>query len=150
MDNLELLQKSQLFKGSSRDELDAVVGMFQERHVRENSAIFAEKMAAEALYLIKDGKVRITIMEGEGKEAGLLLLGPGDFFGELALVHDDVRLVNARAETAVEFLLLTRKDFQVLLEIEPRAAARALTMIAKLLAKRIQTYQKHLREMLLT
>ncbi|MDA8423722.1 MAG: cyclic nucleotide-binding domain-containing protein [Nitrospiraceae bacterium] len=150
MDDIELLQKTVLFRGSSREELDLIVGLFQERKIQPNAGIFAEKMPAEALYIVRSGSVRITIMVGEGEEMGLLLLGPGEFFGELALVHEDVRLVNARAETAVELLLLTRKDFQVLLELEPRTGARVLKTIAKLLAMRVKAYNERLKDLLLS
>jgi CRP/FNR family cyclic AMP-dependent transcriptional regulator len=149
MNNIELLQKTVLLKGSSKEELDLVMGLFQEREIQQNATIFTEKMPAEALYIVKSGNVRITLMVGEGEEQGLLLLGPGDFFGELALVHEDVRLVNARAETDVELLLLTRKDFQALLDLEPRTGARILQVIAKLLAMRVKMYSERLKDLLL-
>jgi CRP/FNR family cyclic AMP-dependent transcriptional regulator len=150
MDNIELLQKTVLFKGSTKDEIDLVMGLFQERHISQNTTIFTEKMPAEALYIVKNGAVRITMMTGEGEEAGLLLLGPGDFFGELALVQEDLRLVNARAEAASDLLLLTRKDFEAFLDLEPRMGARILLVITKLLAMRIKAYQDRLKEFLLT
>jgi CRP-like cAMP-binding protein len=150
MTNLELLQKTVLFKGSSLDELKLALGLFQERQIRPNAAIFTEKMPAEALYIIKSGIVKITMMAGEGEEMGLLLLESGDFFGELALVHEDVRLVNARAETAVNLLLMTRKDFHALLDLDPRTASRVLMTIAKLLAVRVKAYSERLKELLLS
>jgi CRP-like cAMP-binding protein len=149
MSNIELLQKTALFKGSSREELDLVMGLFQERQIKKNAAIFTEKMPAESLYIVKNGNVRISMMVGEGEEQGLLLLGPGDFFGELALVHEDVRLVNARAETDVDLLLLTRKDFHALLDLDPRTGARVLQVIAKLLAMRVKMYSERLKDLLL-
>jgi CRP-like cAMP-binding protein len=88
------------------------------------------------------------MMAGEGEEMGLLLLGPGEFFGELALIQETNRLVTARAETPVELLLLTRKDFQAMIEQEPRIAARALVVIAKLLAMRIRTYNERLKQLI--
>jgi CRP-like cAMP-binding protein len=81
---------------------------------------------------------------------GLLVLGPGEFFGELALIHENVRMVNARAETAVELLLLTRKDFQALLDLDPRTASRLLSTISKLLAMRIRAYGDKLKDLLLS
>jgi CRP/FNR family cyclic AMP-dependent transcriptional regulator len=150
MTNLELLQKTLLFKGSTTEELELVLGLFQEREIRPNANIFTEKMPAEALFIVKSGAVRITMMAGEGEEMGLLVLGPGEFFGELALIHENVRLVNARAETAVELLLLTRKDFNALLDLDPRTASRLLITIAKLLAMRIQAYGDKLKDLLLS
>ncbi len=149
MNNFELLQKTVLFKGSNKAEMDIVMSLFQERQIKQNTTIFTEKMPAEALYIVKSGTVKITMMAGEGQEMGLLLLGPGEFFGELALVQEDVRLVNARAETAIELLLLTRKDFQTLLVLEPRIGARMLTIITKLLAMRVKVYSEKLKELLL-
>jgi CRP/FNR family transcriptional regulator, cyclic AMP receptor protein len=81
---------------------------------------------------------------------GLLVLKPGEFFGELALVQEDVRLVNARADTAVELLLLTRRDFYALLELDPRTASRLLITISKLLALRIKAYSDKLKDLLLS
>jgi CRP-like cAMP-binding protein len=150
MTNLEILQKTLLFKGSSTGELELALGLFQERQIKPNAAIFTEKMPAEALYIVKTGAVRITMMAGEGDELGLLLLGPGEFFGELALIHEDVRLVNARAETAVELLLLTRKDFSALLDLDPRTASRLLLTISKLLAMRVKAYSERLKDLLLS
>jgi len=150
MTNLELLQKTLLFKGSTREELELVLGLFQEREIRSNANIFTEKMPAEALFIVKSGAVKITMMAGEGEEMGLLVLGPGDFFGELALIHENVRMVNARAETAVELLLLTRRDFQALLDLDPRTASRLLITIAKLLAMRIRAYSDKLKDLLLS
>ena len=149
MDNLELLRKTVLFKGSSREELDLAVGLFQERQIKPNTTIFMEKMPAEALYVIKSGNVRISIMAGEGEEKSLLALGPGEFFGELALLQEESRMVSARSETAVELLLLTRKDFQALMELDPKTAARVLMAVAKLFAMRVKAYGPLFRDLLL-
>lgn len=150
MNNTELLQNTMLFRGSSKEEIELVLGLFQEREIKTNTTIFTEHMPAEALYIVKSGTVRITMMAGEGEEMGLLLLGPGEFFGELALVQETNRLVTARSETPVELLLMTRKDFQALIDLEPRAAARALVVITRLLAMRVKAYSERLKEFLVT
>ncbi len=149
MDNLELLQKTQLFRGASLEELKLVAGLFEERLIKSNTTIFSEKMPAEALYLVKSGNIRITVMAGEGEEKPLLLLGPGEFFGELALLQEESRMVTARSETAAELLLMTRKDFQALMDLDPRTASRMLMAIAKLLAMRVKAYGSLFRDMLL-
>ncbi len=137
-----------LFKGCSSEGIELLLGMVQERQIKQNAAIFTEHMPAEALCIVKSGKVRITMMAGEGEEMGLLLLGPGEFFGELALIQETSRLVTARAETPVELLLLSRKDFQAFLDLDPRTGARIITTIAKLLTMRVQAYEDKLKEFL--
>lgn len=150
MDNLELLQKSILFKGGSREELDIASGLFQERQIKPNTTIFAEKMPAESLYIVKSGSVRISLMAGEGEEKSLLVLGPGEFFGELALLQEESRLVTVRADTVVDLLVLSRKDFQALMDIAPRTAVRVLNAIAKLLAMRVKAYGSLFKELLVS
>lgn len=150
MDTKELLQRNLLFKGCTHDDFELLSGLFQERKVQAGLNLFAEKMPAEALYIIKSGKVRITLMAGEGEEVGLLLLGPGDFFGEIALIQESSRAVTARAEEAVEVLMMTRKDFQALIELDPRVAAKLTLAIARLLAMRVKAYGNKLRDILLS
>lgn len=148
MSNLQILQDISLFKGSTREELELWLGLFQERHVKPDITIFAEKMPAEALYIIKSGSVRISLPGADGGEKAMLLLGPGDFFGELALLQEETRLVNARTESSTELLILTRKDFQALLDLAPRTGAKILHAIAKTLVNRIIPYLPRLKEML--
>ncbi len=149
MSNVELLQKTILFKSCSTEEIELAAGLFQERLIKSDTSIFTEKMSAEALYIIKSGNVRIFITAGEGEQKALLVLGPGDFFGELALLQEESRFVSAQSESAVELLILTRKDFQALMDLDPRTGARVLMAIAKLLAMRIKAYSSRLRDMLL-
>jgi CRP/FNR family cyclic AMP-dependent transcriptional regulator len=149
MMNIELLQQTDLFHGFSQEDLELLSGSLKERKIKPNATIFAEKMPAEALYIIQSGSVSITIMAGEGEELDLLTLGPGEFFGELALVQEDVRAVNARAESAVELLQLTRGEFHALLEREPHIASRILMAITKLLVQRVKANRDHLKEVLL-
>lgn len=148
MENIDLLRQTLLFKGSCDDELELALGLFQERLIKTNTTIFAENMPAEALYIVKSGSVRISIMAGEGHEVGLLLIGPGDFFGELALIQGEGRMATARSEGPTELLMLTRKDFQALLDLDPRTGARILLAITKLLAMRIKAYGERFKHLL--
>ena len=147
---IDLLKKNLLFKGCTSEDFELISGLFQERKVKPNTTIFSEKMPAEALYIVKSGKVKISVMEGESDEIGLLELGPGDFFGEIALIQESSRAVTARAESAVEVLMLTRRDFIALLDLDPRVGAKITLSIARLLAMRVKAYSGRLREILLS
>jgi CRP-like cAMP-binding protein len=87
-------------------------------------------------------------MAGEGQERGLLLLTPGEFFGELALIQGEGRLATAKSEGQAELLMLTRKDFQALLDLDPRTGSRLLMAISKLLAMRIRAYGERFKHLL--
>jgi len=150
METIDLLKKNLLFKGCTPDDFELLAGLFVERKVNPNTTIFSEKMPGEALYIIKSGEVRISIMAGEGEEAGLLQLGPGDFFGEIALIQESSRAVTARSENAAQLIMLSRKDFLALMDLDPRLAARVTLSIARLLAMRVKAYSSKLRELLLS
>ena len=150
METIDLLKKNLLFKGCTQDDFELLAGLFVERKVNPNTTIFSEKMPGEALYIIKSGEVRISIMAGEGEEAGLLQLGPGDFFGEIALIQESSRAVTARSENAAQLIMLSRKDFLALMDLDPRLAARVTLSIARLLAMRVKAYSSKLRELLLS
>jgi CRP/FNR family transcriptional regulator, cyclic AMP receptor protein len=150
METITLLKKNLLFKGCTHEDFELLSSLFVERKVSANTTIFSEKMPGEALYIIKSGEIRISIMAGEGEEVGLLQLGPGDFFGEIALIQESSRAVTARSETAAEVLMLSRKDFLALLDLDPRVAAKITLSIARLLAMRVKAYSTKLREHLLS
>lgn len=148
MDNLEFLKKSLLLKGSSQEDIELVLGLIQERQVKAGTTIFTENMAAEAIYIVKSGSVRISLMAGDGREMGLLLIGPGEFFGELALLQEETRFVTARTEAPTDLLVMTRKDFHALLDLDPRTGSRILMAVAKLLAMRTRAHAAALKNML--
>lgn len=148
-ENIALLQHTVLFQGSSREDLELALSLFFERRIEAGVVICAEKTPADALYIIKSGSIRITLMAGD-EEKKLLLLGPRDFFGELSLIHEADRQVSARAEKVTELLVLSRKDFQELMELDPRTGSRLLLMITKLLAARVRIFSGKVRELLLT
>jgi CRP/FNR family cyclic AMP-dependent transcriptional regulator len=150
METIDLLKKILLFKGCTHEDFELLSGLFVERKVSANTTIFSEKMPGEALYIIKSGEIRISLMAGEGEEVGLLQLGPGDFFGEIALIQESSRAVTARSETAAEVLMLSRKDFLALMDLDPRVAAKVTLSIARLLAMRVKAYSTKLREHLLS
>ncbi len=80
MDNVEFLKKTVLFKGSSKEEIELAAGLFQERVIKPNMTIFTEKMPSEALYIVKSGSVRISIMAREGEEKSLHFIRSGRVF----------------------------------------------------------------------
>jgi CRP/FNR family cyclic AMP-dependent transcriptional regulator len=80
------------------------------------------------LFVIQDGKVQVEL------SGRALMRGPGDFFGEIALLTDRPRTARVRATTDVRRWALARKDFARLLEDHPTIAVRMLPLLAEKLA----------------
>lgn len=74
-------------------------------------AIFSQGERADAVFYIRDGRVKLCVLSKQGKEATIALLGPGDFVGEGCLASDQpLRLATATAITDCSILKITRKE----------------------------------------
>ncbi|MBL4889060.1 MAG: cyclic nucleotide-binding domain-containing protein [Candidatus Lindowbacteria bacterium] len=108
-----------------------------------DSLIFLEENRGEEMYIIIAGEVEIlkTYKEKtlfDGKPIGfdsvsevLNVLGPGDFFGEMALLNDAPRMATARARTNVEVIVMSRFDLENLMMPSPRIAIQMMRSIAE-------------------
>ncbi len=65
--------------------------------VRKNGVIFSQGDAADAVFYVLDGRVKITVISDRGKEAVTAILGPEEFFGEACMAGESLRLMSASA-----------------------------------------------------
>jgi CRP/FNR family transcriptional regulator, cyclic AMP receptor protein len=80
-------------------------------HYRPKQAIFTQGQIADAVFYIQDGRVRLSVVSKQGKEATIALLGPGDFLGEGCIASDqDLRLGTATAITRCSALRIERSE----------------------------------------
>ncbi|MGA2003492.1 MAG: Crp/Fnr family transcriptional regulator [Terriglobales bacterium] len=84
----------------------------------KKQAIFAQGDAADAVFYIQDGKVRLTVVSNAGKEATLGILSEGEFFGEGSLAGQPLRMGSATAMTACELLRIDKKAMMLALHRE--------------------------------
>lgn len=107
--------------------------------------LFEKGEAADALYAVRRGQVRI----GTGTEAGrrftLNLLGPGDVFGEIALLDGGPRTADATAVDATDLFVVRRRDLLELLQQRPAFAIR----IIELLCGRLRWMSERMEEAVL-
>src|ERR1043166_3857241 len=83
----------------------------------------------DAMYLIDVGKVRISITDADGAVVTLAELGPGDFFGEMAMLDGQGRSANAMATEDARVAKLTRDDFLEFMRSDPRITLELLTSL---------------------
>jgi len=86
-------------------------------HSRKQT-IFTQGDAADAVFYIQEGKVRLTVVSKIGKEATLGILNTGDFFGEGALAGQPMRMGSATALTDCELLRIDKKAMMLALHRE--------------------------------
>jgi len=147
--NLAGLKDSALFIGMSDAEIKALEKIFSIRKIPEGKTIFIENMPGESLYLIKQGTVRISRMLAEGDEQVLIVLGPDDVFGEMAVLDGGKRSATARIAEDVVLYGMCRDDFEKLTEQNPKLGLKLTLNIVRIFSGRVRDSQKDYRAMLL-
>src|SRR5204863_9964776 len=99
------------------------------------ATIFRTGDPGDAMYLIDVGKVRINITDADGAVVTLAELGPGDFFGEMAMLDGHGRSANAMAIEDARLAKLTRDDFLTFMRSDPRVTLEMLTALTQRLRR---------------
>jgi len=95
--------------------------------VAQGHVVFAQGNAADALFSIQKGKIKLTVVSNAGKEAVIAVLGPGDFFGEGCLAGQPLRMATAVAMTDCSIMRLARAAAVEKLQEEPAFAKLLLS-----------------------
>jgi CRP/FNR family cyclic AMP-dependent transcriptional regulator len=85
----------------------------------QKQTIFAQGDAADAVFYLQEGRVRLTVVSQIGKEATLGILNQGDFFGEGCLAGQPLRIGSATAMTDCELMQIDKKAMMLALHQEP-------------------------------
>lgn len=90
---------------------------------RKAEVIFEEGSSGSEMYLIHSGKVLLSVRQSEAQQVPLVVLNPGDFFGEMALVDDSPRSATASAaEDDTELIVMDRARFLFMVRQQPEFA----------------------------
>ena len=106
------------------DPLDETAGLseFRQRY-RKSEVIFEEGSTGSEMYLIYSGRVLLSIRQNGTRQIPLVVLNPGDFFGEMALVDDSPRSATASAvENDTELIVMDRARFMFMVRQQPEFA----------------------------
>ena len=111
---------------------------------QKKKTIFAQGDSRDGLFFIQTGKVRLSVVSENGREATLGILGEGDFFGEGGLGGQFLRMSSATALTDCILLHIERKAMMHAMSLQPKLSA----MFVKYLVKRNIRYQDDLVDQL--
>ena len=95
---------------------------FQQSY-RKSELIFEEGSTGSEMYLIHSGQVMLSVRQDGTQQKPLVVLGPGDFFGEMALVDDSPRSATAEAiEDDTQLIVIDRARFLFMVRQQPEFA----------------------------
>jgi len=133
--------KVDLFKerGLSAAEMKLLATFSTEERFRDGSMIFREGEKGDKLFIVLDGRVRISkFIPGVGEEA-LAVLDRGDFFGEMALIDDKARSADAKAHEAdATVLSIDRATLNEILSMDPNASLQFLNLLCRMISRRLR------------
>jgi CRP/FNR family transcriptional regulator len=126
----ENLRAAPLFKALDDEAAASLRESMAAQIVKKGQILFQEGKAGDRLYLVKSGKIKLSHASGDGRESVLMVLGPGDMFGELSLFDPGPRTSTAIAVTDSEVLGLGNTDLKPWLEGRPEVAQALLQALA--------------------
>jgi CRP-like cAMP-binding protein len=137
-DRTALLAKVPLFQGLTEAALELVAGVATEEHYPLGERIFQHGDVGDKLYVILQGRIRISReVAGMGEEA-LAILNPGAIFGEMALLDDTPRSADATVHERCQLLVISREAFEDLLFLQKDLAYEVLWSMVRILSSRLR------------
>ncbi len=127
----ELLQRVPFLAALEAADREALATAAKRRRFRRGEVIFHKDDPGESLFIIDEGSVRIYLPSPQGADLTLAVLGPGDFFGDLALLDGRPRSASAAAFPETETVALNRADFTSVIRSRPEAAMAVLAAVAE-------------------
>jgi CRP/FNR family transcriptional regulator, cyclic AMP receptor protein len=126
----EVFTRSPLLANLPPEALARLGGSARRRSYRRGEVIFHQGDPGDALHFIIDGRVKVVLDAETGEEAVIAILGPGECFGELALIDGEPRSATVETLEPVQTLSLSRPDFMTFIRDNPQAAERLLVTLA--------------------
>jgi CRP/FNR family cyclic AMP-dependent transcriptional regulator len=123
---VDLLQRVPLFSDLDRKELERIAASMKERTFTAGDTVTAEGSSGVGFFVIESGNAKVTV-GGQDRRT----LGPGDYFGEVALLNESARTATITADSDLKCYGLTSWEFRPLVETQPSIAWKLLQAMSK-------------------
>jgi CRP-like cAMP-binding protein len=124
------LQRVPLFAGLNEAQIIEIVRDFSRRQFRQGESIFQQGDPGRSLYMVEAGQVRIYVQDKDGQETSVILCGPGDLFGELALIDGLPRSASAVVMEDTVLLTLDHDRFREQMRRHPQVALNLMKALS--------------------
>jgi CRP-like cAMP-binding protein len=124
--SVDTLRKVPLFAGLDNKELEDIAGSMRERRFKAGDTVTQEGAGGVGFFVVEEGEADVTV-GGESKGS----VGPGQYFGEIALINESPRTATLTARTDMLCYGMTPWDFRPLVESNSTIAWKLLTAMAE-------------------
>ena len=136
-----VLARVSLFADLEENYLRRLAEELRPRRYRRGESVFVTGDPGTSLCVVNAGRIKLALTSNEGREVILDVLGPGEVFGELALLDGEPRSADAIAVEPTELLLLQRDEFVRFLRAQPDAAISLLGVLSRRIRRDTQLVQ---------
>lgn len=143
-DNYWYLKNCDLFERLSPDDIARVESRAKSRTFKRGGLVYLPTDAGNSLLLLTSGRVKIYHITGEGKQAVLALIDPGEVFGELSIFEGGQRDEFAEAMETSTLVMISDDEMQRLMEQYPEVSIR----VSKLMGLRRKRVERRLKSLL--
>jgi CRP/FNR family cyclic AMP-dependent transcriptional regulator len=126
-----MIQNVPLFSGLPEQDISAIANHAVTRSFAKNTVIINEGDESDSLYLILSGRVKVYLSDEDGKEVILNTQGPGEYFGELALIDEAPRSASVMTLEDSKLSIVSKRDFEACMARHPQIALRVIKGLTK-------------------
>jgi CRP/FNR family transcriptional regulator len=130
-ESVELLKRVPLFAELSGTELEQIGSVAIPRTYPKGVRVFHEGDHSDACYIVRSGDLRVTREHSDGRAIALATLGPGDIFGELAMLDGGTRSASVETLTDADLLALPASDVRRVIAAHGDIAAKLIVAITR-------------------
>jgi len=126
---LAVLRKHPIFCDLDSGAFDQLCRYAKHATLKRGSTIFSKGDAGNSLVAVISGTVKISISSPDGRSAILNLIGPGEIFGEVAVLDGQARTADATANTNCEIFIIDRREFLPFVRSQPALAMKFIELL---------------------
>lgn len=137
-EKIKLLKAMRLLSQIPERQLSGLAEFLRLKELEPGAVVFQEGSTGMSLYFVSSGRVRISKGGSDGSSTDLAMLGPGDFFGEMALIEEATRSASAVAYGSCILFELFRGDLARWVKINPQQAVQFFAELVHLQSDRLR------------
>jgi len=126
-----MLNKLYMFSELAPHETDLLTQHSTTRTYPANTILISEGDSTDSLYVVLEGEVKCFASDKQGKEVILNILGPGEYFGELALLDDEPRSASVKTMMPTRVMVITKHDFKDCLTTNSEMAYKLIKVLIR-------------------
>jgi CRP/FNR family transcriptional regulator, cyclic AMP receptor protein len=126
---LSVLRKHPIFCDLDPEALDQLCRYARHATLKRGATIYSKGDPGNSLYAVISGTAKMSISSPEGRSAILNIIGPGELFGEIALLDGRDRTADAIANTNCEVFIIDRREFIPFVKSQPALAMKFIELL---------------------